>query len=538
VNAHLPSSSVRPLVLLGAALCLVFADVAQGFEAWEHKRISNAAVAIARLEAEEDKSSPLPPQVRDLLRQLSTGAGGLPSYGYLVSLVDFVSRPTDWYVKQGAPPAERRAGIDWPEVSRIRASWLDFLFATKYDELHFGNEALFHADHLHHLAVMMAAGDRDSLVEALAYNAFADHLRQDFLAPGHVIAPKGMTHDGIVKAIHDRYNAVGLDFFLKDKARILSTHAKYLDQSEVKDILDCPAVSRNQATGMLEAGVIPRMRGDGHLWPTSGSRCAGDEVAGQIAFLVLVTADSIGDVLRALRGGGPEMPSTRFWGVASSSQRVPPPEGGASGEKKERSLPAACTRCEKVDVFAACTSEGCFCFPSRLLNKWVVEPFLAPEFGTVALSSNGVYETRLRLQLDALAVLVPPRLTPPVADEERFVRAPLQFLLGPVYEWNGRSRAYGVRLAAVVPIGRLPVQAVLSSEGKAIQPLFDGPNVRDEVRLRFGYQLGLEAGFGFLFVRVGTVRDYRIAEDGKPEVAWGITSTLSMQLPASMFKKR
>jgi hypothetical protein len=145
----------------------------------------------------------------------------VPTFGYFVSLVDYMSDPNDMLTLPKIQPdsAEEWSFLDFDRLQSLKESFYREIKFAHHDVNHFQEHALmsFRLWHEHALEVANRYHQArnkhfDDLLYALTLNAFATHFLEDFLAAGHFASPRLGLHDAAAKAYHDTYNGRGHDF--------------------------------------------------------------------------------------------------------------------------------------------------------------------------------------------------------------------------------------------------------------------------------------------------------------------------------------
>lgn len=236
--------NLRFSALLLAALPLCTPPPAFAFSEEEHCQVSNQglrmAIAFYRDCQRDQPSTPLCKtiQINDLrtierfadagVSEIAlpcrkwTGDEGdkrVPTFGYLVSLVDYMHDPNDIL---SLPDGTHDGSTQWSFLALERLPKMTFYQEIKFahhDVNHFQEHALLSFQLWHNYALAVANqyhqapdGNFARLLYALTLNAVAIHFLEDFLAAGHFATPRFGLHDAAAKAYHDTYNGRGHDF--------------------------------------------------------------------------------------------------------------------------------------------------------------------------------------------------------------------------------------------------------------------------------------------------------------------------------------
>lgn len=270
------------LALLQGALGGMALRQAYGFDAGEHKRVSDDAYRLAfKAVSSAQGRAAKDPAVRSLLNN-----GGF-SYGDVVEAVDALSSPTDLI---SFDPGTGTEMLDREKlaqsVAKVNSRWstLKKLEAAHSNAKHFADKTLTSYQYDHFAAIQLFKANKT--LTALISNAFADHYMEDFYASGHVITQRQKLHDIPAMSQHDKVNWYGLKF----RFAHLDTLQAFIDK-----------LPHDAPEYLYYCGELEKMRshpeltfyGDGKLRSL------------QESFVVLVTAKSIYEVL-APDGAVPE----------------------------------------------------------------------------------------------------------------------------------------------------------------------------------------------------------------------------------------
>ncbi len=263
-------------VLVAALGYLMWGTAAFGFSYDEHRRISNWALALAIACVEDESCNPGPPKPLteaqregqrkrleslqdvwpgqlELLRsflycEADEGERMSPTakipcsmlderdpridrprfsartFGDFVALVDKVGTAHFPYLprigefedgaRQLLRAGDAAVEIDWPRVDLLatRTSLSKRVDAMHSNVHHFQGDAVTAFRHKHADTTALAASGDLSLIEAMVRTAAALHYLQDLHAPGHVVTARSDMHDIASNALHDRANALGVEF--------------------------------------------------------------------------------------------------------------------------------------------------------------------------------------------------------------------------------------------------------------------------------------------------------------------------------------
>ena len=291
------------------------------YDSHEHEQLSNMSFAIAR---ERMRGVQYGPAVRD--RRRSRGLeyeqvcgeyyAGLPSgngksthltYGHVVALVDSI-RDVFGLVRADSVLAgwpTEASQLDLDLLLELSTNTESFVIASHENYGHFQGRATRNFGLWHDQAVRVA--EEGNLFGALLVSAYADHFLQDWLAPGHVAAPRSeSSHDLATLSWHDLHNRKGLTYTL----------------AAARDLVPIAAAAEQLATnagGVLRASFYARKNSLQFELPVSASRfgelrvgcgagsyavqCKGDgyleQDSLQLAFMSVYAARSVLDVLES-----------------------------------------------------------------------------------------------------------------------------------------------------------------------------------------------------------------------------------------------
>jgi len=517
--------------VLGSLGCLFFSARVHAFDYEEHKYISNVGFRIA-VEAGGNRCAD-----SNLLALVSDDAiRKNRSFGDLVGLADYLHGVEEILVRQGASDSFLRSfdEIDWQHLDEEKGDLLRFLQAAHGNESHFQLNALMaHWNH-HKDAVLVAPVE---IYHALVLEAYGLHFLEDFHAPGHVATTRGVLPDYVSIAAHERFNASGLNFKIRDQSdlRELTEIAMKLDllplaQPDVPDELPLTAADF-ESLQSAPMGRPQRFLGDSLLRRNKI----------QAAYLAILVARSVGDVLAAGR------PETCGAGSAGKNKFAPRWCFGFYSAKD-----SICGR-ETLDktprkvgpLFRAGTSFGqydeenhnflgFFFKPADvLLLSYYNEFSQARGIEGHAGSSELVAESLLMSFLPSKFVHV---------DKDAPYKPPLQKLglLAPsllygVSHTTGDNNSYGYHARLLLAIPRIDLQGSISYGVR-----YYAIGGRTTRAYPLGY--GLEAGFGFLLLHLGINDEFSRSPvtgkiNSKRLVRGGMTFVLAKSVYRQPFQK-
>lgn len=299
--------SSKPLLGLVAATFLLPAGNASAFTRAEHQWISRRALCLVSLGLEREPPSASPDRVREathVLTLLSEGKDGPPpDYGELVAYADYVTFPNQM-VDSSKAGAERISSL------HVRKRLADSV--AEYTEMlrnpHHFRELGFSQFHIWHdtavaRAIEPAVEGRttDPLIDALAYNAYADHFLEDFFAPGHMTRePDGISHMGNLR-VHDTANWNGRLFEPSPVAwEVLGPLLGSSPEARAETASHCFPTEDGIDLADVEDTVAPlsvHVSGDNQVYREGKGVVEGAER--QAVFMALMVARSIRDVIES-----------------------------------------------------------------------------------------------------------------------------------------------------------------------------------------------------------------------------------------------
>lgn len=468
------------LKIAAVILAILVSRSAFAFSEDEHVYVSNLALRIALLRAHG-----LNPVTREQLANFTSREKH--TFGDIVALADHIKDEAPLFDAVAHQNPESIDAVDWAHFERLRKETLRSLQAKSLNENHFQSLAL--STHLaaHHAAIGEARANR--WLRALLFEAYALHHIEDFLSPGHVATARAGMADFVAIGLHDKYTDRGLKFrfdrnkkliaIAEDVAKILPEYLFRHVTTDVKLVLgrqDFEAL----ATAMANPDVAQHFLGDSHLHQRKI----------QAAFITAVAVLSIEEVLsnhdedafadycwqwrgRTSRDCTNRPHKDRSWSVLGAAQ-IP---GGGYDDVVH-----------PVQFFVP--GEVLFLTLHNAVNP--DEDVNNREGGQVG---------RRFLEAEALVVAIPQVSKRPIAS----ILAP-SLLVGYRRAVGPGSSSQAAQLRVIVPIPRTNLQL---SYARSIQ--LGGRGDRSEGAI-------LEAGFGFIFARVGAQRD----TEARPAIPGGL----------------
>ena len=206
------SKTFRFFVVLSSLIALP----AAAFDYDEHKYLSNVALRAA-IDLAPDCAD-----TGDAARFIDpANIAANRSFGDVVGLADYV-RGVDVILERNGESRLKIDGyssLDWSHIEALKRDLLRFLQAAHLNESHFQQAALL--SHLNQHEAARALARADNLDRALVTEAFALHFLEDFHAPGHIAATRNGMVDYVALASHNRYNTRGLPYRFRDAAKDL-----------------------------------------------------------------------------------------------------------------------------------------------------------------------------------------------------------------------------------------------------------------------------------------------------------------------------
>jgi hypothetical protein len=299
---------MSPATLAVAVFFLFAPSPATAFSTSEHEWISNRAFCMA-----ERMAPPLSAEKREVLRVIreeSDACGKTrvtANYGQLVAFADFSKRPEEAMTFRGKG-VDR---INYCQMEDNRTVLFRAMREVLVNEHHFGLSALREFHNKHQVAIERAAGGTpEDLLDALVLNAYADHLLEDTLAPGHMTETAGDKSHMENLRLHERDNERGRNFELN--RGFWKTYAAALQGSgRLEEVLRCFHSGEEPVRDWIRALVIHskpdepehkpsytpiRMEGDGDLLDDD---IVEPDTVPQAGIMVLLVARSVLDVLEA-----------------------------------------------------------------------------------------------------------------------------------------------------------------------------------------------------------------------------------------------
>jgi len=274
-----------------AAILMIFVTrYVFAFSGDEHIYVSNLALRIALARATH-----LKPAVREELTKFTVTEKH--SFGDVVALADQIKDEAPIFDVATHQCPKTFDDVDWDHFERLGKETLRSLQAKSLNENHFQSLAL--ATHLaaHHAAIGEARNDR--WIRALLFEAYALHHIEDFLSPGHVATARAGMADFVAIGLHDKYTDRGLDFRFDGDLRLLQIAedaarlpaSDFMPVAKMRKSTDLVLTS-DDFTKLAEAmrkksDPLPHFLGDSHL----------HEQKIQAAFVVVIAALSLEEVL-------------------------------------------------------------------------------------------------------------------------------------------------------------------------------------------------------------------------------------------------
>ncbi len=458
----------------------------------EHCKVSNRALARAMkydLCAAGDPRCTRPVSDWTALTQLLKGSpctGKFPAgadtvtYGDRVALADWTLSPLDYYVaepehlKPDQSAAQAFAAGSPPDdaLRALAADTAQAAYAAHGNDDHFYDRVAFGQWFWHGRAVDLARAG--NLGAALMLNAYADHLLEDGLAPGHVYTPRQELHDAAAAAMHDYYN----------------DHALYFDLTNAAELTELAGDQEEQLTGLTRV----KMMGDGHL----------DEDCDRSLVVELIVARSIADVLESWETG------------AAVNHFEPPQFQGYSASREDWLRIAVRTPSLKTHYGQFKSNDG-----ARLHHNVV----LALTLGADSFFGADAAPMRWQAGADVLTWGSP---------GNKWVRhqawsPPFGVMVGFSFARGGDVSVYSPRARVVFPIARLGLQF-----SGTVAPSYYRQHARGD--WAWDFETRLELGFGLMFLGVGFEWGHAFDVAGLRR-ANALATTLSVMPPTGLLKK-
>lgn len=240
------------------------------------------------------------------LVELQSGQGHL-SYGRLAAAVDYVVNPLKHLERQGNIACHPSEVSELLGDNLLHKRLLSAFRASHNNASHFQGELMMSIWFWHSAAVQAAtlgrcpaprgsaaAGGLDTLIGALVVNSVADHYLHDMFAPGHIATLRDTMNDANALAMHDRYNSLGIDFFV-DGERWWTDLRPMLLESDLDGLMGLDRDAVLAAVGRIDRSYLVELWGDGDLHRSEDL----------MVFLAALNARSIVDVVEAYVTGEP-----------------------------------------------------------------------------------------------------------------------------------------------------------------------------------------------------------------------------------------
>jgi hypothetical protein len=331
------------------------------------------------------------------------------------------------------------------------------------------------------------------LGRALLLNAYADHLLQDALAPGHIRTPRRKLHDAAALAMHDYYNAAGALYRPRRAGELAALVAGGVP-SAVADVFPAdPKEREDDIVGWETTGV--QMTGDGRIGAPAPDRRR------QYALMVLLTARSVADIFDSYEK---RTPSTSF--NAAPQPWLPYRRAESTGELLTP---------QSDNGFGGYRSD-------KSDGALQLKPTLGLVVGQQSFFHSAATPSRWTFGAESLVLWSP---------GHKWVDAPLalQFgwTLGVMQSRSPTQRVNSVSSRVVLPVPLVDMQGSLIVKHSWCAR---GP-FRTE-----GFEMGgrLEMGFGFVFVGVGAEMARALDATGGVQKNIAGSATLSVFLPGRL----
>jgi hypothetical protein len=490
--------SVRTSCILILSV-LIVSDVGYAFSGPEHRRITTNAYDIAEAFVRAHYGQTLTPS-DDAIVAAFRGSVGL-SYSELVVSIDHSVDPLrilERAEQQGIFPRAVK-DLDPFVVSTVLNPQLAGLRAVTINDMHFQAELTTNMRLYHLYAVSLAArGDpaptksntarSAELFTALAINAIADHLLQDFFAPGHIITPRYGVHDSVALASHDKYNVLGSTFQMDPAiaAADLQPLLNYLPTSAAKPF------SSDVRQALFDGSPVP-LWGDGDLFRSPR----------QELLLTLLTARSIIDVLQSFCM---QTSVNSFQGVKFQAAYRVAPYGSVPAEERNNCPPIG-----QVHLATAALPQGKYMHPCQYEGNWSAPPIFGLSIGSEALYQGGQVSTRYLVQVDDLIFGTTLR------DEDdgnaKLIQRPRQkewaITVGLSYGQNHVQTEKGVAVRSIMALPLIHTQLGLQLNERRYElrsAFVEEDNPRRGSRL--SWEVDIQTGFSFLKFSLGAGKDY------------------------------
>lgn len=143
------------------------------------------------------------------------------SFGDLAALGDYVRDVDVLFEGNGRSglKIDQYSDLDWSHIAGLKRDLLRFLQAAHINETHFQQSAMLSHLNNHEFARSLA---RDGNIHrALVMEGYALHFLEDFHAPGHIAATRSAMVDYIAIASHGKYNSKGLTYRFRSQTALL-----------------------------------------------------------------------------------------------------------------------------------------------------------------------------------------------------------------------------------------------------------------------------------------------------------------------------
>ena len=502
-----------------AALLLAFACsvAANAFDFDEHRYVTNVGARIA-VQRCLTNASTCDKRLAEMLAEL-TGApaiGANESFGDITGLGDYVKDASALFPSEGSlniddfdiqPAATNPTpGSAWPHMHSKKRDLWRFFEAAHGNENHFQQLALM--THLNLHAAAMGEANAGRLARAIVLEAYAEHFLEDFLSPGHIVTTRSEYSDSLAIAMHDNYNRIGIRVTISPAiealADFVASGAVPLDDLAVGDApLRLCAADFAAVSTIARSGTPLRLHGDSTLHAAENRT--------EAALLALVAAESLLDLVQT--------PATNHfthfcWYLGMLGEQC---EGVAVPHHRMLRMASM--------PYAAYDTEGLH------LSQFWFRPWdllLLNYRSAFPAHTDGVARGEYGIE----SLLFAPMPVHMLASGHGHLAGASAYFVPAVFygaerTYGGGDVSNGAHVRLLFPLPHSDLQWYLSGGARSLRT-----ESRSSLRNTFGG--GLEAGFGFLFVRLGLDREYQRKGDGRLDSRILVTTGLTFVLPYSV----
>ncbi|HEV7243232.1 MAG TPA: hypothetical protein VGQ36_28665 [Thermoanaerobaculia bacterium] len=414
------------------------------------------------------------------------------SFGDLAALGDYVRDVDVLFERNGLSglAIDRYSDLNWSRIGALKRDVLRFLQAAHINETHFQQSAML--SHLNNHESARALAQDGNIHRALVMEAFALHFLEDFHAPGHIAATRTAMVDYVAIASHGKYNNSGLFYQFRKQADALLPIIDHL----LRDPSSLAALRHKNLRFEIEAQALSELR---TLIETRGTlEFFGDSALEhhpvQAAYLAVLAARSVLDVFEASchNDAGKNSFQPICWVLGRSPAAVecdPPAE--AEGVVRAAAVP--------FGGWAVATHR----FDTVWYKPWDVN---LVSFYTEAKNNTEADLVRGQIAIESLLWSAASPSAFEQHDHGRLLNALLSANISIGY---GYSHTFSdvpsntVHAKFIYALPRVDLQVATTVGVRRY-------DLGRRSRLRYPLTVGLETGYGFVFVHLGVSDEYSV----------------------------